>query len=89
MSEFLFKNLLDKQVKEDSECYYFSKFLRQENRWEILCSLKLFTSLLRTEDVLARFATKYVCAEEPLRDLVSDSPIQKALEIDNVVFISL
>lgn len=88
MSEFLFKSLLDKLAKEDDECYYFSKLLKQENRWEILCSAKLFVELLCSSEVVARFSN-YTCAAEPTRDLVSDSPIQKVLEIDNVVFISL
>lgn len=88
MSEFLFKNLLDKLAKEDDECYYFSKFLKQESKWEILCSSKLFTNLLSANDVVERFSN-YTCAAEPLRESVNSLPVKKVLEIDNVVFISL
>ena len=88
MSGFIFKETLDKLVKDDNECHYFSKFLNQENKWEILCSSKLFTSLLCSSEVLSRFGS-YTCAAEPIREIVSSSHSQKVLEIDNVVFISL
>lgn len=88
MSEFIFKETLDKLIRDDDECYYFSKLLKQENKREILCSSKLFTSLLCSSEVLSRFGS-YTCAAEPIREIVSSSPSQKVLEIDNVVFISL
>ena len=88
MGEFIFKDTLDKLIKDDDECHYFSKFLKQEGGWEILCSSKLFTSLLCSAEVLSRFSG-YTCAAEPIREAVSSSPSQKVLEIDNVVFISL
>lgn len=88
MNDFAFKDMLDKLVKDDDECYYFSKFLKQENKWEILCSAKLFVELLCSSEVVARFSN-YTCAAEPTRGVEKSQPVQKVLEIDNVVFISL